>query len=134
MVNDLITSFENYRDGHKLLWDDQPLEDQKALAHKITSNYVLNKQAFRELDHYKANGQILGKHPLMEMRNFEKKVGASSVLELNKMTNSINANISRNKAGSENQSKSVDQRKEYLSRYKMYLQRKEIVNQELNRR
>ena len=97
LVNDLITSYENFKENqpklHELLQD----EEAKALVDVVLTNYIENKEAWDELEHYKVNGEVLGKHPLFEELEEKERITKLETPDLAKeITNLVNK-IGRNK-------------------------------------
>jgi hypothetical protein len=101
LVNDLITARENYVAGHKQLFESMTVEQEKQLAHDVVDNFIENKQAFAELEHYREYNEILGEHPAFAKAKQEKQLNALSTAQLTKKVNSLRKNISTNKSKAE---------------------------------
>ena len=101
LVNDIITSYENYRDGHAKLFESMTKEEEQILARDIVDNFIENKQAFAELEHYRDSGQILGEHPIFEDQKIKKDLEKLSGEELSKKANALRKNISTNRKRAE---------------------------------
>lgn len=101
LVNDLITTYENYRDGHAKLFESMTQEEEAILARDIVDNFIENKQIFDELEHYKNTAQLLGAHPAFEQEKIKAELEKLTGEELNKRHNALRKNISTNKKKAE---------------------------------
>lgn len=110
LVADLITARENYVNGHQRLFDKITKEQEAALAQDIVGNFIENKMAFAELEHYREHGVILGEHPAVKKVALGRELAALSTAELTKKVNSLRKNISTNNSKAEQFSKESDDR------------------------
>ena len=131
LVNDLITSYDNYIRGRQQLFDSMTLEQEAALAEDITENYIDNKQAFKELAHYRDNGQILGEHPLYRERQIKEELKALSPKALSDKVSALRKNISTNKKKAQ-KAKSDDAQDKYLEKVEDYTWQLDHVTTLLN--
>ena len=60
------------------------------------SNYISNKQAYDELEHYKAHQSLLGKHPIFKILEAKEEISRMNGVELAKKITTLEANIRRN--------------------------------------
>lgn len=97
IVGKLITHYLLFRDNQPKLHDNLPQAEAKALRDLVVGNWILNKQCWAELEHYKRTQSILGKHPMFEIMRLKDGISALSTPNLVKKMNALNANISRNK-------------------------------------
>ncbi|TXE18620.1 hypothetical protein ES692_06135 [Psychroserpens burtonensis] len=97
LVSDLISCYEIYSSNqpklHKVMNDDE----RKIIADLVRSNYILNKQAYLELDHYKSNGELLGKHPIFKVIKLKDAINVLSTPRLFNKIKALETNIFRNK-------------------------------------
>ncbi|WP_044403401.1 hypothetical protein [Lacinutrix sp. Hel_I_90] len=96
LVNDLITTYETFKTNqpklHELLSD----EAAQVLVDTVKDNYIENKQAYAELEHYKKNKAVLGEHPMFERIALKEEVTKMSTPDLTKKIHSLTTNINRN--------------------------------------
>lgn len=97
LVGKLITYYEIFKTNQTKLHENLAPEAAKALVALVKENYILNKQCWDELEHYKTTQSILGKHPIFEIIKLKEGISALATPNLMKKINSLNANISRNK-------------------------------------
>lgn len=97
LVNNMITAYENYKKGRAKLFDSLTEAEEADLARDIVDNFIENKQAFAELEHYKKSGEILGEHPIFEEQKIIEDLDSLSAEELNKKDGALRKNISTNK-------------------------------------
>lgn len=97
LVNDLITTYHNYKKGHEKLFESMTLEEEQSLAAEIVKNFIENKEIFEELEHYKNTGELLGKHKIFEEKKIKSDLDQSSAEELRKKEQSLRTGISRKK-------------------------------------
>lgn len=69
LVTDKFSTFYQYRDLHKQLFDCTNLEECTDTARSLLDNYLENRMIFAELDYYNDTKTILGKHPIFKHRN-----------------------------------------------------------------
>ena len=101
LVNDMITAYENYRDGHARLFEVMTQEEEASLAREIVDNFIENKEIFAELEHYKESGQLLGEHAIFEEQKIKAQHEELSGEELSKKSNALRKSISTNKKKAE---------------------------------
>lgn len=97
LVNDLITTYEVFKENQPKLHALLGPEEEKLIVALVTDNYIANKQAYAELEHYKSTQTILGEHPLFERLKLKEEISAMNGEDLRKKINALNANITRNK-------------------------------------
>lgn len=64
-----LTAYHNFKEAHKALFNCISANDQFLTAKRLTENFVDNQLIWKELNHYKENGSILGKHPVFRELN-----------------------------------------------------------------
>lgn len=119
MVNDLITCYDTYKYAQPKLHEAQTQPERKAIADVVKSNYMLNKMAYNELEHYKKHGKLLGEHPLFKRQALKDAISAMNTPKLIKKIHSLKTNIFRNeqKGNSElvNRDKALLQHAEFVA-------------------
>ena len=97
LVNDLITSYENFKKAQPKLHELLSEKEAKEAVDLVLENYIANKEAWAELEHFKETGNVLGKHPLFERLRLKEEISAMKTPELTKKIKSLGINIGRNK-------------------------------------
>lgn len=97
LVADMLTAHENYVKSHDKLYNVKDEKEAFDVADKLVDNYLENQAIWEELNHYKATGKILGKHPYFEEQNRRKELTAMSVPDLIKLKQNFEMNLWRNK-------------------------------------
>ncbi len=111
LVNEMITAYEKYKAGRSQLFNSLTAEEEALLSRDIVDNFIENKEAFAELEHYKNNGQILGAHPIFEAQKIKEELDALNAEELSLKASALRKNISTNKKKSEAADNVEDQAK-----------------------
>jgi len=119
LINEMITAYENYKAGRTQLFSSLTAEEEALLSRDIVDNFIENKQAFAELEHYKNTGQILGAHPIFEAQKIKEELDALNAEGLNLKYNSLRKNISTNKRKSE-ETEDVEEKAKYDAAVEMY--------------
>jgi hypothetical protein len=97
LVNDLITSYEKFAAEQPKLHEVLSDADAAATAEIVLENYIANKEAWAELEHYKENGNILGAHPLFARLALKEEIAALTTVELVKKIKSLEINLIKNR-------------------------------------
>ncbi len=97
LVNDLITAYHTYREAHGKLFDTMTQDERAAIAATVKDNYIANKQAWDELDHYKSNGNLLGAHPTVELHVEQEEIKQLNANALSKKKGALAARKTRAK-------------------------------------
>lgn len=113
LVADMITSYENFKKNQPKLHEVLDAAEEKALADVVVKDYIENKQAWDELEHYRANGEVLGKHPLFERLSAKEEITGLSTPDLTKKISNLKINIGKNEK--KGNSELVDRDKELLT-------------------
>jgi hypothetical protein len=119
LINEMITAYEKYKAGRSQLFASLTAEEEGLLSRDIVDNFIENKQAFAELEHYKNTGQILGAHPIFEAQKIKEELDALNAEGLNLKYNSLRKNISTNKRKSE-ETEDVEEKAKYDAAVEMY--------------
>ncbi|GAK96821.1 hypothetical protein JCM19294_1130 [Nonlabens tegetincola] len=134
LVADLITAREKYVAGHQQLWNKLTKEEQASLAQNVVENFMLNKQAFAELDHYREFNEILGEHPSYLPIKYRKEFEVLNAVELGKKQQSLDKNVRRNTTKLEKLPEEDDKRDDLLARIEDYKVQLQIVTEILKTR
>ena len=97
LVNDMITDYENYVEGHEKLKEETDPDLIAALSKSVVEDYLENRQIWAELAHYKQTGEFKAEHPLFAWIERKNKIQALSTSELVKLKDQLENNIPRNK-------------------------------------
>lgn len=133
LVNDLITAYETYKEGRTKLFDSMTQKEEAILAGDIVENFIENKQAFAELEHYAKTGQLLGEHPIFEERKIKEDLEKLSGEELSKKSNALRKNVSTNKKKAE-EAEEAEKKAEYEEKVAFYQWQEEYVKELLKKK
>lgn len=97
LVSELITSFENFKGNQPKLHENLSDVDAQALVDVILQDYIDNKQAWDELEHFKTTGKVLGLHPIFELIKGKEELSAMKTEDLAKKIKNLENNIARNR-------------------------------------
>jgi len=86
LVADMITTHDRYVDGHKKLFEVAHKSEEVCFdtAHDVVENYLVNRQIWDELEHYKKTGKVLGEHPVFDAGKKKAEQEAMTPEELEK--------------------------------------------------
>ena len=119
LINEMITAYEKYKAGRSQLFASLTAEEEGLLSRDIVDNFIENKQAFAELEHYKNNGQILGAHPIFEAQKIKEELDALNAEELSLKASALRKNISTNKKKS-GETENVEDQAKYDAAVELY--------------
>lgn len=97
LVADLISCYERFKENQPKLHDAMTNAERKVLVKTVKDDYISNKQAYDELEHYKLNKAILGKHPLFERLAEKEAIRLLKTEALTKEIHNLTTNRNRNK-------------------------------------
>lgn len=107
LVTDKINAFENYceahnklvrhKNGEQVLSEEELTEVTKAAVEQFEANRAI----FEELNYYKANGKVLGNHPVFKSLTLQREVNSMNAEECFKYINSSKKFVSVKKAAIE---------------------------------
>lgn len=98
LVNDMISSRERFVEEQPKLHALLNEAEEKQLVDIVLEEYINNKEAWDELEHYNTTGEILGKHPIFEMIAAKDEISALNTVELAKKIKNLKINIGKNKS------------------------------------
>lgn len=88
LVHDMINDYASYVENHKRLFEATTGEDLQEIAAAVVEDYLDNHEIWDELNHYKATGTILGKHPIF--------AASDRLLEIRNMTTADHVKLQKN--------------------------------------
>ncbi len=95
LVADRITAYHKYVEAHKVLFVTDTIEELGELAGAVVENYLENQEIWDELNHYKENKEVLGKHPVFAQEKRKAEIMAMPTGDQVKLLNNLNNYISR---------------------------------------
>lgn len=80
----LLVAFPETDEAGKIISSGSPLSKEEifALASAAVRDFVINQEIYDELNHFKATGEILGKHPIFADEEFARKLDGQSVQQV----------------------------------------------------
>lgn len=99
IVQEMVSAYYRYKKKHKLLFDSDPtdLKNCFSSARGVVEPFLQNRLCWRELNHYKLHGEILGEHALFRNKKRYQELKAMNTYELTVYaTNNLKRNISYN--------------------------------------
>lgn len=123
LVADMITAYENYVKAHKELFDVTDEKNAFEVADKLIENYLDNQAIWKELNHFKNTGKILGEHSHFSAQKRKGELMKKSVPELIKLKEQLEMNIWRNrkKLTDDPRPNLVKSRQESIAKYEVDL-------------
>ena len=105
LVNDVITSYHNFRAAHTELYEKvvQPentllTEDEiYEIAFGLLEDFELNREIHAELEHYAKTKEILGEHEIFAELKKSRELDALTSEQLMQKLNNLKSNISKKK-------------------------------------
>jgi hypothetical protein len=130
LVNDMLTAYETYIVGHQKLVESANESDMLALSESVVENYLENREIWDELNHYKENNELLGKHAIFAWMDRKAEIEAMQNAELVKLRDQLTNKIPRTKKQivDEPEHKETAKRKVRIEQFEMEL---ELVNDRL---
>jgi len=98
LVADLITAYDTYADKHAELFEQLTQEQLSEIAATVVENYISNKLAFAELEHYKTQNELLAEHPIFEELKWQSRIEQLNAADLSAQVASLTNKLNRNKA------------------------------------
>jgi hypothetical protein len=97
LVADMITAHDTYIAEHKKLHDSLSDAEIAEVSKSVVENYLENREIWEELNHYKKNRKVLGKHPVFAWVKRESEIKCMKVADLVKLKDALENNIPRTK-------------------------------------
>jgi len=95
LVSDMLTTYENYVEGHKQLVEAMDEETIAKLSKEVVEDYLENRQIWDELNYYKKNKEFLGNHPLFDWVTRRNEIQAMPTDQLVKLKDQLQNKIPR---------------------------------------
>ena len=134
LTADMITAYHAYMDAQPKLHDALTDTDRKAIADSVKENFTINKLVWDELEHYQANKQILGAHPIFEKQKEEAEIAALATPDLVKKIEALDRNVKRNTNKSKDEKKSTEDREKSAELAAKQQELLDFANTELEKR
>lgn len=124
LVNDVITSYHNFRAAHTELYEKvvQPentklTEDEiYEIAFGLLEDFEINREIHAELEHYAKTKEILGEHEIFADLKKSRELDALTAEQLMQKINNLKSNISKKKKKLEENQKLSENDKTELSK------------------
>ena len=97
LVADMLTAYETYKTDHEKLFDAATQEDIQELSKSVVENYIENKLIWKELNHFKKHGKVLGEHPVFSWMKRLEQIRSMNNSELIKLREQLKNKIHRTK-------------------------------------
>jgi hypothetical protein len=97
LVADMLTDYENYVSNHAKLVDEDNPAMVAELSKSVVEDYLDNRAIWKELNHYKETGRLLGEHPIFEWIHRRDEIRKLPPAELVKLRDNLNNKIPRTK-------------------------------------
>ena len=97
LVHDMFSAYDRYRDAYAALSDKNAQDENLALAATVVESYLDNRAMWEELDYYKENATILGKHEMFDLLKMRAEIAAIDDMELISKLNKTKPNITKAK-------------------------------------
>lgn len=95
LVADMLSAYDNYKDAHSRILDEESEEMVRKLSQLTVESFLENRSIWDELNHFKANNELLGEHPIFIEMKFRDTLKDLSADELSKRKNNVRANITK---------------------------------------
>ena len=90
-----ITLYHHYVEEHAKLTNCHSLLECAKVANEVVVSFMENRMVWKELNHYKEHGDVLGKHPIFKMFRRRQELLHKSVKYLMKRKKQLENNIWR---------------------------------------
>lgn len=97
LVADMFAAYDNYREAYRMLDETNTQDENLALAKTTVEQYLENRALWAELDYFKANGEILGEHPLLLDLKLQKEIKAVTDIDLPRKIGNARGNVTKNR-------------------------------------
>ena len=134
LVADMFTAYGKYRVAHQQL--TQVPDDKMApeLTATVLDNFLEDRAIMAELEYYRDNGQLLGKHPKVAAQGKTDEISSMSDFDLAKALKNAMSNISKCRVVIENGKASDSVIASAKERLPKWTARKEAIQAEIDRR
>ena len=137
LVSDKITAFQKVLEARAELFkhkDGQAFSEEEILEHckSAVENFQLNQEIYDELNHFKEEKEILGKHPIFSELMLKKEIEAMTGAEAQKEKTNLASRISKTKKKAEN-AKTKDTKEPFLAELKELEHKRNLVQAKLDK-
>ena len=94
----MLTARENYIISHDWLFSAKTEKEILDLSRSIVENYKENRLIWAELQHFKENGIVLGKHPIFKRRERIEEIRFLSIPDLFRLQRKLEHRIICNRS------------------------------------
>ena len=131
LVADMFTAYGKMRDAHQQL--TQVPDDKMApeLTETVLDNFLEDRAIMAELEYYRDNGQLLGKHPKVAAQGKTDEISSMSDFELAKAMKNAMSNVSKASLAIQRNPDKIEENKARLAKWTA---RKEAIQAEIERR
>ena len=81
----MLTAYDNYKSAHDRLFSARTHEDIHSASRETVENFLENRSIWKELNHYKKTGTLLGEHPIFDWMKRQALIRTLSMGELVEM-------------------------------------------------
>ena len=133
MVADMFTAYDTYREEYTKLDPANTQDENYNHSAVVVENYLNNRAMWEELDYYKENNTLLGKHPIFETLKLREEIHALTDIQLAGKLNNVKSSLTKSKKAIESAKNENDlaEAKERLEKWTLV---KTEVDAELVRR
>lgn len=131
LVADMFTAYGKMRDAHQQL--TQVPDDKMApeLTETVLDNFLEDRAIMAELEYYRDNGQLLGKHPKVAAQGKTDEISSMSDFDLAKALKNAMSNVSKASLAIQRNPDKIEENKARLAKWTA---RKEAIQAEIERR
>ena len=94
----MLTAYDNYKLGHACLFTARTHEEIHRAASDTVENYLENRRIWKELNHYKEKGTILGEHRIFTWLKRVDDIRGMKIGDLVNLKIRLDNNLVRNRA------------------------------------
>ena len=123
LVHNMLTAYATYVENHKQLFEATTGEELQEIAASVVENYLENREIWDELNYYKANGKILGKHEIFSTTDRMLEIRNMTTADQVKLQKNLMNNIARTKQKITEQPehKNTAERKQSVAKFEVEL-------------
>lgn len=108
MVADMFSAYDVYREAYTKLDANNTQDENYNQAAAVVENYLNNRAMWEELDYYKENNTLLGKHPIFETLKLREEIKALTDIQLAGKLNNVKSSLTKSKKAVEAAKKETD--------------------------
>lgn len=130
LVQDKLTAFDAYKAAHEALFTAENEKELLESAKDTVENYLMNRQIWDELNHYKETGEILGIHPVFTELNLQKEIDEMTPGDLAQEIQNVKSNISKTKKSIKDK-KNDPKQKEWNEKLELLYKKQAMIEKRL---